>query len=241
MSNKIIYQKNEEIGPWGCVYLEERPKKNSGNRRALFKCSFCNNTFEAEIQHVKRGNIRSCGCQNHNKKYKDLINQRFGKLTAIKPTNKRQSGGIVWLCKCDCGNYTEVLQSNLTRGRSTSCGCRKISKGEERIEQLLKQNKISYIKQKVFNNCINPKTNHSLRFDFYLPDYNCCIEYDGIQHFQENSLCSDSLQNRQYRDNIKNQYCLIEGIKLIRIPYTDYNLINEQYFKKIGLIFSSDR
>ena len=91
--------------------------------------------------------------------------------------------------------------------------------------------KIFFIKQKSFNNCRNPKTNKKLFFDFYLPDYNCCIEYDGVQHFEESSLCSDTLEERQYRDNIKNQYCKDNNIKLIRIPYTDFKILNIEYLK----------
>lgn len=55
MRKKIIYQKDEELGPWGCKYLEERPKIGH-NRRALFKCGFCNNCFESEISNIKTEN-----------------------------------------------------------------------------------------------------------------------------------------------------------------------------------------
>ena len=229
MGNKIIYQKNELVGPWGCKYLEERPHKKNRGRRALFQCGFCNQTFESEIGHVKRGSTRSCGCQNQNRKYNNLTNKRFGKLIAIKPTDKRQSKSIVWLCKCDCGNYTEVLQFNLTKGYTTSCGCKNTSKGEDIIEKILQQKNIKYQTQYIFKDCVNLKTKRHLRFDFYLSEYNCCIEYDGIQHFQETDMCSDTLDERQYRDNLKNQYCKEKGIKLIRIPYWDYDKIDINY------------
>jgi len=38
----------------------------------------------------------------------DLTGQRFGKLVAIEPTEKRVSKSVVWKCLCDCGNYHEV-------------------------------------------------------------------------------------------------------------------------------------
>lgn len=66
---------------------------------------------------------------------------------------------------------------------------------------------IKFEKQKSFKDCVNPKTNSKLYFDFCLPDYNCCIEYDGRQHFKEYSGSWDKLEDIQYRDNIKNQYC----------------------------------
>ena len=56
---------------------------------------------------------------------KDISNQRFGRLIALYPTEKRQNGSIVWHCKCDCGNEYEVITASLTRGRCRSCGCLK--------------------------------------------------------------------------------------------------------------------
>lgn len=86
---------------------------------------------------------------------------------------------------------------------------------------------ISFKQEHIFKDCVNPKTNYPLRFDFYLPDYNCCIEYDGQQHYYEGHF-NDSLIDRQIKDKIKNEYCNKHNIKLIRIKYTDFNNINEK-------------
>lgn len=54
----------------------------------------------------------------------DLTGQRFGKLTALNPTDKRMDqGSVVWLCRCDCGNLKEVSARRLIRGKVKSCGC----------------------------------------------------------------------------------------------------------------------
>lgn len=59
-------------------------------------------------------------------KGKDLTGQRFGKLIAIRPTEKRAYGGnIVWECKCDCGNTCYVSAHDLKHGNVKSCGCLK--------------------------------------------------------------------------------------------------------------------
>ena len=63
------------------------------------------------------------------RKVKDLVGQKFGRLTVIKQngfSNKNKFGGryAKWLCKCDCGNYCEMTTDNLTRSRNNhSCGC----------------------------------------------------------------------------------------------------------------------
>ena len=56
-------------------------------------------------------------------KAKDLTGQRFGRLVAIEPTEKRKNKHIVWKCACDCGNFVIVPSSNLLSGRTKSCGC----------------------------------------------------------------------------------------------------------------------
>ena len=83
---------------------------------------------------LKAGRVYSCGCYNKEKghnKIKDLTNQKFGKLFVIEPTNKRQGGNIIWKCKCDCGNFSEVAGYDLTSGHTSSCGCKK---SETRID-----------------------------------------------------------------------------------------------------------
>ena len=59
------------------------------------------------------------------------------------------------------------------------------------------------------------------------------IEYQGIQHYQESIFSKyESLQERQNRDNIKREYCKSHNIKLIEIPYWDYEKINYSYIKE---------
>lgn len=53
----------------------------------------------------------------------DLTGQRFGRLTALHPTNKRKMNCIVWHCKCDCGSFVDAPSVNLRNGNTKSCGC----------------------------------------------------------------------------------------------------------------------
>ena len=53
-----------------------------------------------------------------NSNFKDITNQKFGRLTAIK-----YIGNSKWFCKCDCGNEKIVISGDLTRGHTVSCGC----------------------------------------------------------------------------------------------------------------------
>ncbi len=51
----------------------------------------------------------------------DLIDQRFGFLTAVRPDGLRR-GTTMWLCQCDCGRVCHAQRSGLRYGRNRSCG-----------------------------------------------------------------------------------------------------------------------
>ncbi len=103
-------------------------------------------------------------------------------------------------------------------------GCPKCneSHGEKEIRKELEKYNIIYEYQKTFKNC---KYKCLLKFDFYLPLYNICIEFDGKQHFESNNFFggNDALIYEEKRDYIKNIYCKHNNIKLLRIKY-DQNI-----------------
>lgn len=82
------------------------------------------------------------------------------------------------LCK-DCNQISEISISRHIYDNQGCKNCAKYSKGERRIEKYLSNHNTLYIKEKKFSGCVYKSL---LRFDFYLPNYNLCIEYDGRQH-----------------------------------------------------------
>ena len=155
----------------------------------------------------------------------DLSGMKFGLLTAIEPTTERASNGsVVWKCKCDCNkkDYTYVSAGQLIRGHTLSCGCRHQSKWEMLITNLLVELKIKFDSQKRFVDCTNKKQTDMLPFDFYLPDYNMCIEYDGEHHFTPINGWGgyEKFLITKENDSIKSMYCIKNNIKLLRLPYT---------------------
>lgn len=225
--------------------LEE---KDSDNRRlCLVECSCEKHTIlKVSTHHLLSGNTKSCGCLQKEwaiKKNKesslDITGQKFGLLTAIKDTGISSPRGHIWLFDCDCGNKNILIPigdvHRNTRVGTISCGCLKQSKGEYLIEQALNKLGIQYDKEHMFQDCRNPITNNVLRFDFYLPTYNTCIEFDGEQHFIQAKRIEQywwgqvDLEAIKGRDIIKNQYCKNNNIKLYRIPYTELNNIDSDY------------
>jgi very-short-patch-repair endonuclease len=96
--------------------------------------------------------------------------------------------------------------------------CSNKSKGEEIIKEYLDKNKIKYIRQHGFETC---KYINKLSFDFYLPELNTCIEFDGIQHFKPISQFGGEkeFESIQKRDKCKDDWCIINKVNLIRIRY----------------------
>lgn len=102
----------------------------------------------------------------------------------------------------------------------SGCGVCNESKGERIIKDSLTNENILFERQKTFIGC---KYKRVLPFDFYLKDYNICIEFDGLQHYKPISTWGGE-KNFKYvkkRDKIKNEYCKHNGIKLYRIKYND--------------------
>lgn len=205
----------------------DKQKKHKNIWKCECQCTDKNIVYVSTNQ-LNFKNITSCGCGRR----KDLTGKRFGKLIALYPTERRTNNqSVIWHCKCDCGNDCEYSVDRLERGEAVSCGCL-VSKGEEKLKKILQNLDIFFIQQYKFLDCMNPKTGCSLYFDFYLPDYNCCIEYDGEQHFHYADSgwnTKENFEKNKYRDDVKNQYCKKNNIKLIRIPYWDYDKLNTDF------------
>lgn len=94
----------------------------------------------------------------------------------------------------------------------------KMSYGEIIISNFLERNKINYVYDKSLKDCISSS---KLRFDFHLPDYNICIEFDGKQHFEPCVIFGgeEEFKKTQIRDRIKNEWCEVNEINLIRLNY----------------------
>lgn len=123
-----------------------------------------------------------------------------------------------------CPAHGEFWQEAYNHLRGFGCSRCIESRGERFVRQFLEKNRIRYEHQVcVIDNksCLNPKTGKHLYFDFYLPGFRTCIEYDGEQHFSSTEIRGSwsNLQSQQQRDIVKNNFCKKNRIRLLRIPY----------------------
>lgn len=126
-----------------------------------------------------------------------------------------------------CDKTYAVTPKDFLRGNR--CPYCKQSKGERMVQSILDELRETYEIQKTFEDLTS--RHQKLPFDFYLPERNLLIEYDGVQHFKEVKYFGGSkkLSSQQRRDKLKNEYAKDKNIKLLRIPYT----YKEEQVKKV--------
>jgi len=124
-----------------------------------------------------------------------------------------------------CPIHGEFLQRpNAHLSQKQGCPHCQSSSGEVEISEILDSKKTEYIKQKSFKGCINPETKRRLKYDFYLPQKNILIEFNGIQHYEYIGYWhgnKNTLASQQYRDFLKQQYALSNGYRYLVIKYTE--------------------
>lgn len=199
------------------------------NERLLFKCS-CGEFFKRNWNSFLSGATTCSKCtskQNSERqrleyeKVESYIESCDCKLLSTDYRKNTQKLDI----QCVCGEIFKVSFNKFKNNNQIRCrNCTKtISKGELKIRNYLKSKNIPFKTEFTFND-LRGENKQYLKFDFYLPTFNICIEYDGELHYIKTSLNND-LESQKFRDNLKNNYCHINKIKLIRIPYWDFNNI----------------
>lgn len=124
---------------------------------------------------------------------------------------------------CSCGNDFYVNLNHFISGKYQCNECRvKQSAIAACVELWLNKNKLCYEKEKVFEDCKDKKP---LPFDFYLVEFNACIEVDGVGHYRPVAFGGDKekavalYQERVKNDKIKTEYCTKNNIPLLRLPF----------------------
>ncbi len=141
-------------------------------------------------------------------------------------------------CVCECGNIFTTCVGNFTSQNKLRCGfCSGVQSNLEHLVEIeLCRLGVTFEKQKRFDKCRNPKTNYMLPFDFYIKDWNVCIEVDGDQHYRPSKFCDitdeEAARNFKYiifKDSVKTEFCRHAGIKLIRISYKSFWRYDNNY------------
>lgn len=233
-----------------CKYCTKRNLSPSELREVI-------NDSKLEYIEVLTTNIKSvkehvkCKCNLHNETYETLVEsviekrgcpqctleKRRNYLTfdeaKIKLNNNKTGVELLDYKQCKlpitvkCENCGEVWNTLIT-SPSPCPNCDSKYIGESLVYQFLKNNNVTFVTQHKFKDCVDKK---ELVFDFYLPELNMCIEYNGKQHYMPIKFFGGEprYQKQLLHDEIKREYCKNNNITLIEIKYTEntYNKIEK--------------
>jgi len=205
----------------------------------------CNKHPEKGIQKMSSGNLIDCtgcyycGLESTRVATSKTHEQFCEEFYKVHGTNKYIVQGEYINCKLNvliycnkCEDTFDMRPDHLLNGHG--CSTCSSSIGEKRLNLFLDSKLIYNTPQYKFGEC---KYKRKLPFDSYLPDYNICIEFQGIQHYQPVEMFGGEKQFilQQMYDNIKRKFCLDNGIRLIEISYKDINNIEIILTKELNL------
>lgn len=117
---KLIDLKGQKYGNL-IVVKKTQNRACNGAVKWVCKCD-CGNIIEVSSNSLRAGRSKSCGCMRNGENLRNIKGKKIGRLTAVSPL-RSTGNGVVWLCKCDCGNYTELATGAFNAGTTLSCGC----------------------------------------------------------------------------------------------------------------------
>lgn len=169
--------------------------------------------------------------ESRNRYTVDISGNRYGSLVVMsRDYSIKRDNRAYWICVCDCGATVSIQGKDLRAGKIESCGCVK-SRGENKISEYLDNLGLQHIRQHTFDDCRDVRP---LRFDFYVPALNMCIEYDGAHHFYPvdyagfgEDWAEEEHVRTKLHDSIKDEYCSNNGIKMVRVNNGNVSSLNE--------------
>lgn len=132
------------------------------------------------------------------------------------------------LIGCTKHGYFRTTPNSLLRG--SGCPICSESKGEKTVRNWFEKHNINYKRQHRFAEL------GQYSYDFYIPDFNLLIEYNGEQHYKKCPYFHrkpNSFECQLKRDELKKDYAEKNGYKLLVIPYTEFNNIESILEKNI--------
>jgi len=177
----------------------------AGDHLFGYGCPKCNNMYLNTKKFIEKANLI------HGDEYDySLVNYLNAKTKIIIVCRKH-------------GEFSQRTGDHLSGSGCPQCTS---SKGELIIEKFLIENNIIFERERIFDKCRGVK--RTLPFDFYLPQHNQLIEFDGEQHFKNIKYWGgiDKLKIQQKNDLIKNSFAKKMNINLLRIKFDEINNIN---------------
>ena len=202
---------------------------NGGTSKVSLIHNTCGYEYDVIARNFKRGD-RCPKCSGNLKKNTSEISDIISNITDKECSLESEYKGYhnhVSIKHHLCGNVYDVKPANFI-SNNRRCPICKESKGEKCISEILNNLNVEFKRQFVFEDCKNKRR---LPFDFAVfknGELKFLIEFQGIQHYKENDFFGkENFEATKKNDEIKRNYCINNNIKLLVIPYWDYDNIEE--------------
>ena len=223
------------------VLLNPEDYYNINTKNLKIRCGLCGTEYISTLANIKNSSNACPKCSNRVcvKLSTEDVFMRVSAINNNKLLNPEEYTGVFDKnLKIKCGSCGNIFMTSLGLLESSYSGkckkCSPISVGEDIIAKILNKYSVIYTRQEHFHgDCrdINP-----LPFDFYIPEYNYCCEFDGLHHM-EPIYGEERFKITKLHDAMKDWYCRWNNINLLRIPYWDRDNIEEILIDTFNLTF----
>lgn len=186
-----------------------------------------------ECSKISRGRKHRGTLADFIKKAKETHGDRYD-YSAISWAQSFETKRVTIICSIH-GPFSQRKKDHWQRG--AGCPDCAFSKDEDAIARWLTTNNIRYETQKVYTGCVCPETGNNLRYDFFVPELNTLIEYDGRQHYEvidAFKMTQATLYSNMERDEAKTKFAHDNQIGLIRIPFYCHGNISDILSKRLA-------
>lgn len=216
--NKIDY-KGKRVGK--LLIIEEVPERKNSFVCWLCLCD-CGNTVIRDSGYLRQVGTASCGCyavEHCKMTRRDITGQRFGKLVAIEPTDRKKRQSIIWRFRCDCGNVIEkpIKEVTAKTNATSSCGCSKkgyignSEHGKRQYHNIEKNYVMGTNIEKIRREDINPPKNNQSGYQgvSYLTTRNvwvACMRFQGSYIQKTCHTLEDAIEARKKMRVIRDEF-----------------------------------
>lgn len=215
--------------------IHSTQEPNNVHEKVLMECLKCGDIYPKRINDLLHGyGCRACNFTGKVTKLfrtpesfrHEVIDVTNGEYSALGDFSATRA--LMLFKHHVCGNEFTMKTHNFITLHQRCPFCKvdprgnNTSKGVKLIESYLDEHEIQYVREYRYDDLRSWRANIMLPFDFYLPEFNILIEYDGEQHFRPTELFGgiESFNRLKENDKRKDAYATEKGITLLRIPYT---------------------
>lgn len=236
------------------VVIQRNGLAKNGKVKWLCKCD-CGNEIIAVGNDLESGSTKSCGCI----RIEDISGGRFGKLTVLKRDGRNENGKILWLCRCDCGQYKHFTKEYLKTSRNPNCGCEISERVIAATKHGMSYSKLYYKWSSMKSRCLNK--NNDEYANYGARGIKVCDEWadaeKGFENFakwafsvgwsENEDECPQSIDRIDVNGNYEPSNCrfvtqkeqMNNTRKNIKIAYKGKTMTAKQWSEELGINYST--